>query len=103
VIVREEEIVAPLSRFFEQRIFGEGRALFPAQEAGEPTVNDGLAERQATLITEIANLPQRQTKLIAELEQCEPSGDDDFDRAWRPASKIDSGASWPSRRPGGAN
>jgi site-specific DNA recombinase len=83
VIVREEEIVAPLSRFFEQRIFGEGRALFLAQEAGEPTVNDGLAERQAKLIAEITNLQQRQTKLIAELEQFEPSGDDDFDRAWR--------------------
>jgi site-specific DNA recombinase len=88
VIVREEEIVAPLNRFFEQRIFGEGRALFLAQEADEPgadgpTVNDTLAERQATLIAEITNLQQRQIKLIAELERFEPSGDDDFDQAWR--------------------
>ena len=83
VVVREDEIMTPLGRFFEQRIFGDGRTALLGQEINESAVDDSLAERQASLTAEITNLQQRQTKLISELEQFESSGDDDFDQAWR--------------------
>src|SRR4051794_24681549 len=83
VVVREDAIMTPLSRFFEQRILGDGRTALLGQEINKSAVDDSLAERQASLTAEITNLQQRQTKLISELEQYESSGDDDFDQAWR--------------------
>ena len=83
VVVREDEITAPLRRFFEQRVFGDGRDLLLARAIDEPTTDDGSAVRAAALTAEIDRLQQRQDNLVRELESFEPSGDDDFDQAWR--------------------
>jgi hypothetical protein len=45
--------------------------------------HDEAADSTAALTQEITALQQRQNNLVAELEQFEPSGDDDFDKAWR--------------------
>ncbi len=83
VVVREDEIMAPLKRFFEQRVFGDGRKLLLTRSTNEPVTDKGVAARVAALTAEIASLGQRQDNLVAELERFEPSEDDDFDQAWR--------------------
>jgi len=83
VVVREDELTAPLQRFFAQRVFGDGRELLLARSISEPVTDDGAAARATALTAEIANLQQRQDNLVRELESFEPSGDDDFDQAWR--------------------
>jgi site-specific DNA recombinase len=83
VVVREDELTTPLRRFFEQRVFGDSRELLLARAINEPATDDGLAARAAALTAEIASLQQRQDNLVRELESFEPSGDDDFDQAWR--------------------
>ena len=83
VTVREDEIMPLLNQFFERRIFGEARTRLLAKSVDQPAVHDDVNERTAALAGEIAALQRRQTNLITELEQFEPSGDDDFDQAWR--------------------
>jgi hypothetical protein len=48
-----------------------------------PATNDSAGVRPAALTAEIASLQQRLDNLVRELERFEPSGDDDFDQAWR--------------------
>jgi site-specific DNA recombinase len=83
VVVREDVIMEPLARFFQRRVFGDGRDHLLARSINERTGSDGDAARAAALTAEIAGLQQRQDNLVRELESFEPSGDDDFDRAWR--------------------
>ncbi len=83
VVVREDRITAPLMRFFEQRIFGDGREHLLAQSISEPEIANVREARSTALKAEIASLQQRQMNLLRELEQFEPSGDDEFDQAWR--------------------
>ena len=49
----------------------------------EPVADDKAAGSTAALTREITALQQRQNNLVAELEQFEPSGNDEFDKAWR--------------------
>jgi hypothetical protein len=79
VVVREDEIMEPLGRFFQRRIFGDGRELLLTGAVDEPVADDSTA----ALTQEITALQQRQNNLVAELEQFEPSGNDEFDKAWR--------------------
>lgn len=83
VTVREDKIIPVLDDFFERRIFGERRADLLARSDGSPNRTEDIAARAAGLAEEIASLQRRQHNLLAELEQFEPSGDGDFDRAWR--------------------
>jgi site-specific DNA recombinase len=80
--------MAPLKRFFEQRVFGDGRKLLLARSINEPSTDNGVTERIAALTTDIASLQRRQDNLVAELEQFEPSEDDDFDQAWRSGIQV---------------
>jgi hypothetical protein len=61
----------------------DGRELLLARAISEPATDDAAAARAAALTAEIAKLQQRQDNLVRELEGFEPSGDDDFDQAWR--------------------
>ncbi len=81
--VREDRIIPLIGSFFERRILGEGRTHLLAQSVDRPAIHDKVAEQTAALNKEIATLEQRQNNLVIELEQFEPSGDDDFDKAWR--------------------
>jgi hypothetical protein len=83
VVVREDHIVTPLRRFFEQRIFGQSRSLLLTHSTDPASADGELAARTATLKAKIASLHQRQENLIRELEQFEPSGNDGFDQQWR--------------------
>jgi hypothetical protein len=40
VVVREDELTAPLQRFFAQRVFGDGRELLLARAISEPATDD---------------------------------------------------------------
>jgi site-specific DNA recombinase len=83
VVVREDEIMGPLARFFSERIFGGTREHFLHQSIEEPAVRDDSTDRIAALAAEIATLQRRQHNLVTELQDSAPSGDDDFDRVWR--------------------
>jgi site-specific DNA recombinase len=83
VTVREDDLMPLVNQFFQRRIFGEARAGFLTTEVDQPAARDDVDQRTATLTREIAALQRRQTNLITELEQFEPSGDDSFDQAWR--------------------
>ncbi|MGA5304618.1 recombinase family protein [Nucisporomicrobium flavum] len=83
VTIREDRIIPVLDQFFEQRIFGKQRADLLAPSGGSPGSNDDVTALAATLADDIAALQRRQYNLLAELEQFEPSGDHDFDQAWR--------------------
>jgi hypothetical protein len=50
--------------------------LLPVQSRSTP-------QRPSPMAAEIATLQRRQHNLITELQDSAPSGDDDFDRAWR--------------------
>jgi hypothetical protein len=45
VVVREDELTAPLQRFFAQRVFGDGRELLLARAISEPATDDRAAAR----------------------------------------------------------
>ena len=83
VTAREDEIVPLLNSFFERRILGAGRTYLLAQSVDQPAIEAEVTERAEVLTNEIANLQRRQNNLVTELEHFEPSGDDDFDQAWR--------------------
>jgi site-specific DNA recombinase len=83
VTVREDEILPVLERFFKRRIFGEARAHLLAESTEQSERDVELTASSAAVTDEIAVLQRRQNSLLTELEQYEPSGDNDFDQAWR--------------------
>jgi site-specific DNA recombinase len=83
VLVREDQLIEPLANFFDKRVFGTSRKIFLGTAAEHTTDMAGVASRKAALTSELAEVQRRQTNLIKELEQLDPSGDPDVDQAWR--------------------
>lgn len=83
VMVREDIVLPPVARFFKERIFGSSRKVLLQDTVPDGSVDPNLEARRATVHAELANLQRRQNNLMSELERYTPSGDPDFDDAWR--------------------
>lgn len=83
VVIREDKLLEPLHRFFERRVFGNGRSFMLANAANVTANDENLTARIGGLTAEVARLQHHLDNIISELERFEPSGDEEFDRTWR--------------------
>ena len=83
VTVREDRLIEPVARFFTQRVFGPTRKILLADTHPTAQVDPTLDTRRAAVEAELADLQRRQNNLMRELANHEPTGDPDFDTAWR--------------------
>jgi hypothetical protein len=83
VIVREDLLLPPVARFFKNRIFGPSRKILLEDTIPGGRVDPQLDARRVAVQAELADLQRRQNNLMQELERFNPSGDPDFDDAWR--------------------
>jgi site-specific DNA recombinase len=83
VLVREDQLMEPLANFFDLRVFGASRKILLGAAAEEQVADNTIATRKALLTAEITDLQQVQSNLITELGKFTPTGDPDFDDAWR--------------------
>ena len=83
VLVREDQLMEPLANFFDRRVFGASRKVLLGAAVDEQAADTTIATRKARLAAEILELQQRQSNLITELGRFTPTGEADFDDAWR--------------------
>jgi site-specific DNA recombinase len=83
ILVRGDVLLPPVARFFTQRVFGPNRKLLLTDTQPTPHADPELEARRAAVQADLADLQRRQTNLLRELENLQPTGDADLDHAWR--------------------
>jgi DNA invertase Pin-like site-specific DNA recombinase len=83
VTVREDLLLAPVARFFKQRIFGSARKILLEDTLPDQQPDQDLEARRNAVQAELTDLQRRQDNLMSELERFTPSGDSDLDESWR--------------------
>jgi Recombinase/Recombinase zinc beta ribbon domain len=82
--VREDHLMSAVGTFFGERILGPHRAMYLNHRPSEPE-DDGTAVQRAVLRKQLDQLGRAQVNLMRQLEDYEPTGDDDIDSEWRTA------------------
>jgi site-specific DNA recombinase len=83
LLVREDHLLPVVTEFFGERVLGPQRALYLHNRKPLPDNSAGVAGQQATLRKQLDQLARAQVNLMRQLEEYEPTGDDDIDNEWR--------------------
>jgi hypothetical protein len=72
-----------VTQFFGERILRPQREVYLPQPKPSPGNDAGIVSQQATLRKQLDQLARAQVNLMRQLEEFEPTGDDDIDTEWR--------------------